>query len=615
MKELRGIAKFDSESGRIVRIDQRYEWGVCEFIDAAMYGEPLKHKAAGAKRASTVSECWYITNAHTCIPEIIAYLKTKLRDVTEDGKQNLAKGEFSYIVTAAPDWHWYCIKLVTVKGKKVVLYNTDNIVRNAADTPDPTVVDIIHEIWARYSSPAMTLTGIAEEEYNAYLMAANCKSYFKDENAAVISKTGQTINDFCRPAYFGGWNFCNAEEYKCGTGIRLDVHSLYPSVMADRIPADMIYTYCDSEWQWQSMTVIPDMTYFIHFKCSFDAKPGVFPFISCRDMSIGTKSVNMATSSVTYDKKTYKRKIEMTMAAPEYEAFRDLYNVKNFEFIDAVYFKLVDVAAPYIREKYKAKQAAKGQGAKYIVEKVLLNSITGGFGRKPEVINEYYDEDMRPHSLITKIDKPSHVAIGAYITACGRARMARLAYKYKDRFLYCDTDSLHLEGVDVPEDIAVSEKIGDFALETTFSNAYYWGKKKYVEWNQTEAQATFAGLPIKYAKLFADAMLISSSPDIITRMKVLSKWKAGMPLFNVYTIMCHKIIGDIKEISQNPKYYNDVIEIPYVREGEHRWRLYSPSYDVKKHSYQEEVLRAASIMENACTEEWQRQNENMSETA
>ena len=77
---------------------------------------------------------------------------------------------------------------------------------------------------------------------------------------------------------------------------------------------------------------------------------------------------------------------------------------------------------------------------------------------------------------------PIYIPVGTFITAWARDKTIRSAQACYDRFIYADTDSLHLDGLDVPDGIEVdSTKLGAWKHESSFVLGRYVRAKTYLE--------------------------------------------------------------------------------------------------------------------------------------
>lgn len=79
---------------------------------------------------------------------------------------------------------------------------------------------------------------------------------------------------------------------------------------------------------------------------------------------------------------------------------------------------------------------------------------------------------------------PVYTPMGVFITSWARYTTITTAQKCYDRILYCDTDSIHLLGTEIPEvikDIIDDKQLGYWKHESTFKRAKFVKQKTYVE--------------------------------------------------------------------------------------------------------------------------------------
>jgi hypothetical protein len=78
---------------------------------------------------------------------------------------------------------------------------------------------------------------------------------------------------------------------------------------------------------------------------------------------------------------------------------------------------------------------------------------------------------------------PVYTPMGIFITSWARYTTITTAQKCYDRIIYCDTDSIHLTGTEMPEaiqDIIDDNKLGYWAHESTYKKAKYIRQKTYM---------------------------------------------------------------------------------------------------------------------------------------
>lgn len=77
---------------------------------------------------------------------------------------------------------------------------------------------------------------------------------------------------------------------------------------------------------------------------------------------------------------------------------------------------------------------------------------------------------------------PVYTAMGAFITAYAREKTIRSAQTVYDRLIYCDTDSLHICGWDIPDGLDVHPtRLGAWKNEGRFSYSKFIRAKTYME--------------------------------------------------------------------------------------------------------------------------------------
>ena len=73
-----------------------------------------------------------------------------------------------------------------------------------------------------------------------------------------------------------------------------------------------------------------------------------------------------------------------------------------------------------------------------------------------------------------------YLPIAIFITSIARYLIVDNALDVYDRLIYIDTDSLHLVGREIPDICDISDKLGDYKIESVFARAKYLGIKTYI---------------------------------------------------------------------------------------------------------------------------------------
>ena len=169
--------------------------------------------------------------------------------------------------------------------------------------------------------------------------------------------------------------------------------------------------------------------------------------------------------------------------------FFDHYNYDVDEWLGGWAFKgkkgLFD---EYIDKWMKVKEEAtiEGNGGMRTMAKLMLNSLYGKFGVKINCGSKhpYYTEDGLVKYQVTTDEErePIYIPMACFITAWARYTTISSAQSVYDRFIYADTDSLHLLGHEIPDNLDVDDtKLGAWDYELQADAAKFIRQKTYME--------------------------------------------------------------------------------------------------------------------------------------
>lgn len=285
------------------------------------------------------------------------------------------------------------------------------------------------------------------------------------------------IDAFCRKSYKGGATqvhkiFANQE---IGCGITLDVNSMYPWAMYEMfLPFGEPISYTG---KYRQDKLYP--LYIQKLSCSFELKEGYIPTIQLKHSGLfrGTDFLESSNSNI----------VELTLTSVDLKLFLDHYNVYNVSWISGYKFmQSKNMFKEYIDKWYAIKAQATKDGNKGLrqIAKDMMNSLSGKFGLRPEVQEKipYYDEKLRFKLGEVEQRDSIYVPVVSFITSYGRDKALRSAQKNYDRFIYMDTDSLHLAGTELPDNLDIdSTKLGWWDLEKTWVRGYFIRAKTYIE--------------------------------------------------------------------------------------------------------------------------------------
>lgn len=292
-----------------------------------------------------------------------------------------------------------------------------------------------------------------------------------------------------RRAYKGGFVYLNPKyRNKRGLkGIALDVNSLYPSVMHDRL---LPYGYpMFFEGKPEENQTYP--LYIVRIQCMFELKPGHLPTIQLKN--------NRAFVETEYLSSSNGDMVQMTLTNVDLQLFLDHYNVYNLDYICGYRFKgAVGLFSEYIDHWMQIKE--NSTGAIRQLAKLMLNSLYGKFATNPKARKKIpvLDSDNIVRYVLDEpeLRDPVYTAMGCFITAYAREKTIRSGQKVFDRFIYADTDSLHLIGDELPEGLEIHPThLGAWKHEGTFTDSKFLRAKTYMETVDGVTKVTCAGMP------------------------------------------------------------------------------------------------------------------------
>lgn len=301
-----------------------------------------------------------------------------------------------------------------------------------------------------------------------------------------------------RQAYKGAFTYVKDTETgkEQKEGLVFDVNSLYPSVMYyEQMPYGAPIKFYG---QYKVDKCYP--YYFQILTCSFELKKGMLPTIQLKN--------NLAFIPTEYVKSSKGELITMCMTCTDLELFFEHYNVYDLEYHAGYKFKATDKLFKEFIEHWisiKNESTINGNAGMRTIAKLMLNNLYGKFASRPTGFSKipYFENGEVKYRLSEEEERTMmYVPIGAAITAYARAKTIRSAQANYDRFIYADTDSLHLKGTEMPDNIEIDNvKLGAWKHESTFTRAKFIRAKSYIEEIDGKLKVTCAGLPESCHKL------------------------------------------------------------------------------------------------------------------
>lgn len=343
---------------------------------------------------------------------------------------------------------------------------------------------------------AIALRGLLESGYNKMTIGADAYQQFLNTKTTkevkklfpIISKE---VDEKIRKSYRGGFTYVNPmyANKDIGEGLVYDVNSLYPYVMYTALLpyGEPIYF----EGEYTSTESYP--LYVAHVNINFKLKPKSIPCIQIKN-NPRFVSTHYLTSSNNEFVELWLTNIDLILIKQNYECCIEYIEGYKFQGTQGIFKEYIDK----FMEIKKNSKGAKRQEAK-----LMLNNLYGKLATNPVRANKicYLDEekDIVKYELQDEIYiTPKYIPMGTFITAYARFKTISTAQKLYDRFIYADTDSLHLIGTYEPDILDIDDKeLGYWALEGKFTRGKYLRPKTYIEEIDNEIKVTCAGLPSK----------------------------------------------------------------------------------------------------------------------
>lgn len=280
-----------------------------------------------------------------------------------------------------------------------------------------------------------------------------------------------------RLAYRGGFTWVN-ERFQgkpIGDGIVFDVNSLYPSQMYDRDLPVGTPIYFKGKYENDEMFPL----YIQHIRCEFMIKENRIPTIQIKK--------NLLFRQNEYLKSSDGERVDLYVTNIDLELILEHYDVYELEYVSGWKFrKLNGIFKDFINKWMHVKTTS--DGAQKFLAKLMLNSLYGKFASNPDVTGKvpYLKEDGSCGFAVGEEEykDPIYTPMGVFITSWARYTTISTAQKCYDRIIYCDTDSIHLTGLEIPkaiEEVVDPDKLGYWKYEGSFKRAKFIRQKTYVE--------------------------------------------------------------------------------------------------------------------------------------
>ena len=325
---------------------------------------------------------------------------------------------------------------------------------------------------------------------------------------SVFPQISLQLDSFIRRSYFGGIVYKNSELVDslegdiCG--LVYDVNSLYPSVMRARLLPYGLPLSFNGDYNKSDIDKKEYPLYFQEIRVKkFHIKHGFIPNVQIRNSQNFNGTVYAKSNKyIDFDGLEKYEECNFVFSNIQLEYFLKSYDVEGIDYIRGVAFKgSYGIFDRYIDTFMEMKK--NGKGAVRATAKLFLNSLYGKFGMNPikeEKIIDYQENTFSTISTdndgnkLDYLDKGVFIAMASFITSYAREVLLTSIEKVYDRFLYCDTDSIHITGYDIPNIVIHDKNLGAWKLEGKFTKAKYIGAKRYAEFINNKWDIKCCGL-------------------------------------------------------------------------------------------------------------------------
>lgn len=286
-----------------------------------------------------------------------------------------------------------------------------------------------------------------------------------------------------RQAYKGGIVYVKKEfrGKDIKEGMVLDVNSLYPWALSN---CPLPY----GEPKYFEGQYVEDVHYNLYvqaLKCSFKLRDGYMPTLQLKN-NLRFKPTEYLESSQN-DNGEYEQVI-LTLTSVDLKLLFEHYEVWDIEYLSGWKWKSSDrMFSEYVNKWMQVKTDADKNHNKGMrtLAKLMLNALYGKFGLNPYIKSKYpYLQDgvLKFETGPLETRDPIYIGVAVFVTAWARHKLVTSVQKVWDRFVYCDTDSLHITGWEIPKDIEIdSYRLGAFKIENRFIRARFLRQKCYLE--------------------------------------------------------------------------------------------------------------------------------------
>lgn len=331
-----------------------------------------------------------------------------------------------------------------------------------------------------------------EQNLEKMTIGANAMSFFKQqfgkkEFTNAFPTLSLEADADIRKAYRGGYTYVEPKYAgkTIGRGISVDYNSMYPSVMKKYpypVGTPLIF---EGEYTYDPAYPL----YVQRMVCEFKLKPEGLPMIQLKGGWYGMHE---------YVRETYEPTV-ITVTSVDWEIMQRMYDIDVISWEGGYKFKQQEhLFDAYIDHWGHVKETSTG-GLRMLA-KLMLNNLYGKFATNPDVTAKIpvLDGEGAVSYVLDdpEMRDPVYLPVAAFCTAYARRELMFAILDNRERFVYCDTDSMHLLGTEPPANIPIDDKkLCHWKVEGEFSRARHLRTKAYIWDLNGKFSVTCAGMP------------------------------------------------------------------------------------------------------------------------
>ena len=313
--------------------------------------------------------------------------------------------------------------------------------------------------------------------------------YFKED----FPYLDDEYDSFIRRSYNGGFGYVNKAfvgEVVEG-GCVVDINSLYPYIMMysllpygqpiSDLGRDSLSGFSAEDFS-EKFFNSSIKYHFLEFRCAFKLKEGKIPFLRAEN----NWDSSMVGGRIVED--TYKddelMSVNMVLSQTDFLLMLSQYDIENFVPIRLVTFKAREGLLQKFLDRYAKKKTGES-GGKRVVDKLIMNIISGKMGTKRHRHSfnvSYSDGEVVFNHVVNETKSEGYVPYASAVTSYGRLITVKACQANYKNLLYSNVDCMALRcSVSEIRRVSIDDRrIGFWKVEHEFDRAIFAKSLTYV---------------------------------------------------------------------------------------------------------------------------------------